>query len=327
MAIVYSEKLLEHSQWPDHPESPLRLKTLRKKLEKEGLWKNVVGPDSLPDEALLRVHTEEHVERVRMGGDYPVDPDTFIHENTYELAKISAAVAVKAVEIAAGGEPSVALTRPPGHHAGRNRIGGFCYFNNVAVAVAAVGKRTAVIDLDAHHGNGTEEIFYDTDDVFVISTHEADFYWDSGYVERTGEGKGSRYNVNIPIPAGAGNRTFLAAMDEIIIPIVKKYEPELIVVSLGVDAHYCEPNAHMQMNTDGYVELCRRLFDISEGRIAFVLEGGYHLRATAEVVAGVLAMIEGRTIKAEYNEDRCEQGSGRKAVRKAKEYLSKYWDI
>ncbi|MPN10191.1 hypothetical protein SDC9_157486 [bioreactor metagenome] len=83
----------------------------------------------------------------------------------------------------------------------------------------------------------------------------------------------------------------------------------------------------MQMNTDGYVELCRRLFDISEGRIAFVLEGGYHLRATAEVVAGVLAMIEGRTIKAEYNEDRCEQGSGRKAVRKAKEYLSKYWDI
>ena len=153
MAIVYSEKLLEHSQWPDHPESPLRLKTLRKKLEKEGLWKNVVGPDSLPDEALLRVHTEEHVERVRMGGDYPVDPDTFIHENTYELAKISAAVAVKAVEIAA--RRAVRGTHAaPGHHAGRNRIGGFCYFNNVAVPCGG-RKRTAVIDLDAHHGNGT----------------------------------------------------------------------------------------------------------------------------------------------------------------------------
>lgn len=327
MAIVYSEKLLEHSQWPDHPESPLRLKTLRKKLEKEGLWRNVVDPDDLPDEALLRVHTEEHIEKIRKGGDYPVDPDTFIRDETYELAKTSAAVAVKAVELAVKGEPSVALTRPPGHHAGRNHIGGFCYFNNVAVAVAAAGKKTAIIDLDAHHGNGTEEIFYDTDQVLVISTHEADFYWDSGYVERTGEGKGSRYNVNIPIPAGAGNRTFFMAMDEIIIPMLKKYEPELIVVSLGVDAHYCEPNAHMLINTFGYIQLCKRLFDISGGKIAFVLEGGYHLRATAEVVAGVLAMMEGRTLKAEYDEERCEQGNGRKAVRKVKEYLSKYWKI
>ncbi|NLN71766.1 MAG: histone deacetylase [Thermoplasmatales archaeon] len=327
MAIVYSEKLLEHSQWPDHPESPLRLKTLRKKLEKEGLWKNVVDPDDLPDEALLRVHTEEHVEKVRKGGDYPVDPDTFIRDDTYELAKISAAVAVKAVELAVKGEPSVALTRPPGHHAGKNRIGGFCYFNNVAVAVAASGKKTAIIDLDAHHGNGTEEIFYDTDQVLVISTHEADFYWDSGYVESMGEGKGSKYNVNIPIPAGAGNRTFLMAMDEIIIPVIEKFEPELIVVSLGVDAHYCEPNAHMQINTHGYIQLCRRLFNISGGKIAFVLEGGYHLRATAEVMAGVLAMMEGRSLKAEYDEERCEQGNGRKAVRKVKEYISKYWNI
>ncbi|NLL94739.1 MAG: histone deacetylase [Thermoplasmatales archaeon] len=328
MTIVYSERLLEHSQWPDHPESPLRLRTLRKKLEKEGLWDGIVEPVPIDDEKVLAVHAPEHLEKLRKGGNYPVDPDTFLRDETYELAMLSAAVAVTAVKEALKGNPSVGLTRPPGHHAKSNHMGGFCYLNNAAIAAASAGVRTVIIDLDAHHCNGTEEIFYERDDVLVISLHEANYYWDSGYMEDSGEGSGKNYNINIPIPAHSGNETYHMAIDEIVLPVLRQYGPELVLVSLGVDAHYCETNAHMQVNTQGYVGMCRKLFDACpDGRIAFILEGGYHLRATAEVVAGVIAMFRGIELKPEYAEEKEENGRGREEILKIKEYLSAHWNL
>lgn len=326
--IVYSEKLLDHNQWMDHPESPLRLKTLRKKLEKENLWVDVIPPEPITEEYLVGVHTAKHIEKLKQGGDYPIDQDTFLHNDTFGLAMLSAAVAVTAVNSALDGKPAVALTRPPGHHAGKDHFGGFCYINNVAVAVDHAHVRTVIVDIDAHHCNGTEEIFYDRDDVMVISAHEANFYWNSGYMENVGEGKGKGYNINIPLPAGSGDRSYLMAMDEVIIPVIKKFDPELIVVSLGVDAHYCDPNSHMLLNTQGYIEICKRLFDVAKGgKIAYVLEGGYHLRATAEVVAGVVAMFYGKEIKPEYGEDKKEGGNGPREIHKEKKFVSEMWNI
>lgn len=328
MAIVYTEELLEHEQWRDHPESPLRLKTLRKKFEQEGLWKNIVGPDKIDESILLKVHTPEHIGRLKKGGNIPADPDTMLRDSTYGCALLSASVAATAVRYAMNGEPSIALTRPPGHHAGKNHIGGFCYLNNVAIAAETAGVRTVIIDLDVHHCNGTEEIFYSRNDVMVVSLHEANFYWNSGYIESLGEGEGERFNVNIPIPSGSGNATYMKAMEEIVIPVIRDFNPELIIVSIGVDGHYADPNSHMLLNTQGYIELCKRIYGESKGgKIAFVLEGGYHLRATAEVLAGVAGLFEGKEIKPEYGEEKGEHSNGLREVRKAKEFFSKYWGL
>lgn len=328
MAIVYTEELLEHEQWPDHPESPLRLKTLRKKFEQEGLWNDIVEPEAIDESILQKVHSPEHIERLKAGGNIPADPDTMLRDSTYRLAMLSASVAATAVRYAMKGEPSIALTRPPGHHAGKNHIGGFCYLNNAAIAAESTGARTMIIDLDVHHCNGTEEIFYERDDVMVVSLHEANFYWNSGYIESLGDGNGERYNINIPIPSGSGNETYMKAMDEIVIPIIRNFGPELIIVSIGVDGHYADPNSHMLLNTQGYIELCRRIYNESkDGRIAFILEGGYHLRATAEVLAGVAGLFVGKDIKPEYGEEKGEHSNGLREMRKAKEFFSKYWDL
>ncbi len=328
MVIVYSDRLLEYKQWVDHPESPLRMKTLKKKLVKEGLWENIVEPVPITEDYLYPVHSKEHIEKLKKGGEYPIDQDTFLHDNTYELAMLSASVACTAVDYALKGQPSVGLTRPPGHHAGRDHMGGFCYLNNVAIAVNHANVRTAIVDLDVHHCNGTEEIFYERDDVMVISVHEANFYWNSGYLKDTGRGKGVGYNINIPIPEGSGNETYMKVTDEIILPLIEDFDPELIVVSMGVDGHYCDPNSKMFLNTQGYIDVYRRIFEASKnGKIAYVLEGGYHLRATAEVVAGVVAMFSGRTIKPEYSEEKKEHSNCIKEVRKDEEFISGIWSI
>ena len=321
MVIVYHEDLLKHLQWCDHPESPFRLKTIRKKFENEGLW-DVVGADIIDEDLVLKIHTKELVERLKSGEEMPIDQDTMLKKETYEMAMLSASLAVTAVKYALKGEPSIALSRPPGHHAGKNHMGGFCYLNNAAIAAQYANVKTMIVDLDVHHCNGTEEIFYDRKDVMVVSLHEADFYWDSGYLEDMGEGDGKGYNINIPIPKGSGNNTYNTAMDEIVIPLIQDYRPELLIVCLGVDGHYGDSNSHMVLNTQGYIELCKKLYENApQKKIAFILEGGYHLRATAEVVAGVAALFQGREIKPEYGEEKKEQGSGAREMRKAKEFI------
>jgi len=321
MVIVYHEDLLKHSQWSDHPESPFRLKTIRKKLENEGLW-DVIPPHPIDDELVLKIHTADLLKKLKSGEEMPIDPDTMLRKDTYDMAMLSASLAVEAVKHALNGEPSIALSRPPGHHAGKSRMGGFCYLNNAAIAAQSANVRTMIIDLDVHHCNGTEEIFYDRKDVMVVSLHEADFYWDSGYLEDIGEGAGTGYNVNVPIPRGSGNNTYNIAMDEIVIPLIGDFKPELLIICLGVDGHYGDTNSHMVLNTQGYIGLCKKLYDAApDKKIAFILEGGYHLRATAEVVAGVAALFQDREIKPEYGEEKVEQSNGPREMRKAKEFI------
>jgi len=327
MAIVFHENVLEHKQWEGHPESPFRVRTIMKKMAGEDLWNDIIPPVMITDEDVLKVHTKEHLERLKAGGNLPIDPDTMLMDETYELAMISASIAVTAARIAKMGIPSLAITRPPGHHAGKCTMGGFCYLNNVSIATEAVGVRTAIIDLDVHHGNGTEEIFYGRSDVLFIDLHETGLYTGTGNVLNMGTGEGERYTVNVPMPLASGNRAYRKAVDEIVVPILREFEPELIIVSLGVDAHYCTSGSHMSLNTEGYIDICRTLIGESNGNIAFVLEGGYHLRATAEVVAGVMAAIEGKEIHPEYNEDRFENIKFSQEIDRLKEHIGKYWNL
>jgi acetoin utilization deacetylase AcuC-like enzyme len=327
MAIVFHKKILDHKQWEGHIESPFRIRTLRKKLVGEKLWNDVIPPTMIKDSDVLKVHTKGHLERLKAGGNLPVDCDTMLMDDTYGFAMVSASIAVTAVQLALMGVPSLAVTRPPGHHAGKDSMGGFCYLNNTAIAVEAAGVRTAIVDLDVHHGNGTEEIFYGRPDILFIDIHESGLYTGTGQAEDIGEREGERYTVNIPIPMASGNRMYKKAVDEIVLPVLREFEPELIVVSLGVDAHYCNPNSHMSLNTQGYIDICRSLIEESDGRIAFILEGGYHLRATAEVVAGVMATIEGRTIQPEYNEEKFENIKAPQEIDKIRDYIGKYWNL
>ena len=193
------------------------------------------------------------------------------------------------------------LARPPGHHAGPDYGGGFCYLNNVAVAAAdqvAQGRRVAILDYDPHPGNGTSEICADDATALYVSTHQYGIYPGTGAAEDVGMGEGRGFNVNIPFTAGCGDASFHAAYDEIIEPIVRAYRPDVILVSLGVDAHYRDPLTSLALSSAGYVDLLARTArlakDVCGRRLVVALEGGDHLPALAEGVAGTGPRLRGR---------------------------------
>ena len=258
----------------------------------------------------------------------PLDPDTMLKDQTFQLATLAAAVATESVQRALKGEMSFALTRPPGHHARANQAGGFCYFNNVAVAVGKAKARTAIVDLDAHHGNGTEEIFYYRDDVLFISLHQMEGYPGTGHLQDVGAEQGLGYNINIPLEIGSGNHSYMKAYEEIVEPILRAFSPDLLIVSLGVDAHYSDTLSNMNLNTPGYLSICQRLMNFMDRRnVAFVLEGGYHLRATAEVVASVVSSFQGKQIFHEYAEERPEPPGAEGKLIQAKKEHGKRWTL
>ncbi|MDI3482750.1 MAG: hypothetical protein PWQ88_621 [Candidatus Methanomethylophilaceae archaeon] len=328
VVIVYHNDLISHNHWKGHPESPMRLQSLQKRLERENELDIEVSAEKVTEEDLLRIHSQRMIDVVKAGKEGPLDPDMMLKEDTFSLACLSAGVAVEAARRAMDGEIAIALTRPPGHHAGPDYSSGFCYFNNVALAAELMGVRTVIVDIDAHHGNGTQDIFYDRDDVLYISIHEEGIFPGTGSVEEVGEGRGEGFNVNIPLPPGAGNRTYLEAMGRIIEPIIRQYSPELLIVSLGVDAHYVDEQSDLHLNTQTYLSLCKRLIDLApNGRLAFVLEGGYHLRATAEVVYGIIAYLHGKEMFIEYCEESEEPLLAKAYLDRAVAVHSRYWKL
>ncbi len=328
VVVVFNEDLIAHAHWEGHPESPMRLKSLMKMLEREGLINDHITAVPVTESQLLCVHSQVMIDKVKGGKGIPLDPDTALHEETFDLACLSAGMAVEAVRHALKGEVSIALTRPPGHHAGPDYSCGFCYFNNVAVAAESAGVRTAIVDIDAHHGNGTQDIFYRRKDILYVSVHEEGIFPGTGRLEEVGEGDGEGYNVNIPLPHGAGNDSFKESMERIILPVLRQYRPELLLVSLGIDAHYADRYSTLNLNTDMYLHLCKMLIEVAPGGcIAFILEGGYHLRATAEVVHGIIAHVKGTSSVAEYAEESGENPRAMEYVQRAVDVHSRHWDL
>lgn len=270
---------------PEAPETKRRLKNL---LEVSGLIPelSVSGAEAATREQLLRVHTKDYLDRFKAasdgeGGDLglraPFGP------GGYEIAAISAGLAIRAAEAVADGEnrTAYALCRPPGHHCTADWPNGFCLMNNVALAAAhliATGRaqRVAIIDWDVHHGNGTESIFYGRGDVLTISIHqERNYPLDTGDVRDIGEGQGEGTNVNVPLMPGAGHDAHIEAMDRIVLPKLRSFEPDFVIVACGFDGAGVDPLSRLLCSAETYRTLTDRLLDFTGGRLVCAHEGGY----------------------------------------------------
>ena len=335
MTLVHHPRFHEHRQTIGHPESPERLDAVVARLKAENLWKDVLEPGPVDMALLQKVHTREYIDSVRNFGEGFMDPDTYVRPQTYGIAILAAGGAVLAAEHALETKkPAFALVRPPGHHAGAYHGGGFCYFNNAAVAAEALRKRVgkvAIIDYDLHHGNGTSDIFYSRDDVLYISTHQTGIFPGTGYIDDLGEGKGEGYNICIPLPGGSGDATFELLAKKILSPVLAAYRPDAIIVSLGADAHYMDPLGGLSLTSPGYIALSDGLLALARklcgGAIAFTLEGGYNVKALAEVVAGTVASFEGKKVRYEFFRSADEKCTGRLAVDQAVRALREHWPV
>jgi len=310
VGLVYDPIYLKHDTG-GHVESARRLEAIISHLEESGLKKQLtpLKPRAASVEELSLVHTKQHISYIRgvakKGGGW-LDADTVMSPDSYEVALYAAGGAIVAAEAVMEGKvnSAFALVRPPGHHATPRRAMGFCLFNNIAIAAEhALAQykleRVLIIDFDVHHGNGTQEIFYDRPEVMYISTHEYPFYPGTGSVGETGRGAARGTKVNIPLPAGCGDNEYLSVFEQIITPAARRFKPRLVLVSAGYDAHWADELALMQLSVSGFREMAgviRGLADeLCEGRLLFSLEGGYHLSALAASVKATLDILLGNT--------------------------------
>jgi acetoin utilization deacetylase AcuC-like enzyme len=279
-----------------HPERPERVEALRAGLMAAGWWEPYpkFEPLTLPERVLAAVHSPGYIEVLRAASatGRPLDMDTYTTPVSCELAHANAGggLAVVAAVWEREARRGFALTRPPGHHATHSRGMGFCLLNNVALAAEYLiqekgARRLAIVDLDLHHGNGTQDIFWRRSDVFFISVHQSPLYPGTGSLDEIGAGPGEGFTANFPLPPGSGDQAYRAFMQTLILPLLDRYEPEMLLVSFGFDPHWRDPLGHLLLSAGVYGELIRSLTswsdDHCEGRIAVTLEGGYDLEAGA----------------------------------------------
>jgi acetoin utilization deacetylase AcuC-like enzyme len=295
-AYVYDPIYLEHDL-PSHPENARRLRRILSVLNEEEVIPLLTSLEPRPATVteLLRVHTARHIEHVQRiaesGGGY-LDPDTYTSPRSFDAAVMAAGGLVRAVEAVLENEVAngFALVRPPGHHATPTRAMGFCLFNNVAVAAQAAladlnVKRVFIADFDVHHGNGTQDISADDPAIFYFSTHQYPHYPGTGRWNETGTGRGTGTVLNVPLPPQVGDAGYAQVYAELVWPLAERFNPDLILVSAGYDAHWSDPLAQMSLSLTGYAWLGQELVamanQLCNGRIVWTLEGGYQLDVLA----------------------------------------------
>jgi acetoin utilization deacetylase AcuC-like enzyme len=337
MKFVYHPRCLEHVQWEGHPERPERVEAIVKRLKAQEPASAFVEPRPATKREIVRVHDEFFVEKMRNRKEGPLDADTFFHKGTYALALLSAGAALTATRHALQhNEEAFALTRPPGHHAGINFAGGFCYFNNVAVAADFLSREeglspVAILDFDVHHGNGTQAIFERRKDIVYVSTHQDGIFPMTGAAEETGIGDGAGRVVNVPLPEGSGDATFDMAWDKLILPVLEAARPKAVLVSLGFDAHYADPIAGLSLSSPAYIGLAVKAALFAREQVkrpaVFALEGGYDLAALSECVGGISLALRDEEAPTALNDVRDTGGVGAKAVQRAAKIQSAHWGI
>ncbi len=305
LILITTDRVADHLPPPGHPESPERAEVMGV-IARE--WRarggEVVAPPEVSREQLLRVHDDAYLKTIEntAGRSVALDPDTYTSPESHEIALLAAGAAVDGVERALDGryQRAFALVRPPGHHAERDRAMGFCLYNNVAVAAAHArargARRVAIVDYDVHHGNGTQHAFDADAAVLYVSLHQWPFYPGTGGVEDVGTGPAAGRTVNLPLEAGAGDDDYRMAFVEIVVPVLRRFEPSLLLVSAGFDAHERDPLASMRLTTPAFGAMTAELRQVADescgGRIVAVTEGGYDLRALAGSMRAVIQALE-----------------------------------
>ncbi|MEM2142197.1 MAG: histone deacetylase [Candidatus Thorarchaeota archaeon] len=313
--LVFHEMFLKHVISHGHPERPERVQRSLETIREAGLLEREVRllTPTLPDtRPLLRIHGKDYLQSLermsKMGGGY-FTPDTAGNPYTYEAALLAASGGIEAVKRIRqdASNNAYVMCRPPGHHAERSRALGFCFINNIAVAAQYLvdeldTKRVMIVDYDAHHGNGTQNAFYDTEQVLYVGLHQdgRTLFPGTGYPDEIGEGKGRGYNVNLPLHPGAGDRDYELLFERVIEPIGEVYKPEFVLVSAGFDCHFDDPLTNLGLSLRGIAAMNRRITRLakshSRGRVAFFLEGGYNLDVMARASLNLVEELTGRDV-------------------------------
>jgi acetoin utilization deacetylase AcuC-like enzyme len=308
-AVVEDKRFLDHRGPAGHPERPERISAVGVAVDARSEALTRFAPRAATPEEILRVHSREHFDQIAEASrraPAQVDPDTYISAQSFEVALLAAGGTTELALRVTRGEldSGLAAVRPPGHHAESDRAMGFCLFNNVAIAARALQEqelvdRIMILDWDVHHGNGTQHIFESDPSVLYASTHQFPFYPGTGAVGETGVGRGEGFTLNVPLPAGCGDREYVGVMEHLIAPAARSFRPEVILVSCGFDAHRDDPLAAMNVTREGYRDMsaiARALADdLCGGRILFVLEGGYAVSGLEDGANAVLDVITGET--------------------------------
>lgn len=292
--VLYYPEGHKNHQLFGHPERPERIEAIREGLVEIGLWQTIpqIKPVELEDSLFCSVHTPEYMkilEQACVRGAM-LDPDTYTTTDSWQLALNAAGGAAAVAEAVWDGKyrTGFALSRPPGHHATQDQGMGFCLINNIAVAVEYLlqykgARKLTVVDIDLHHGNGTQDIFWRRSDVSFCSIHQAPFYPGTGSINEIGGGQGKGFTMNLPIPSFSGDRAYLTLLHEIIFPFLDQTGPEMVLISFGFDTHWKDPLGSMQVSAQGIHQVLKDLMEWTDnkcgGKLSVVLEGGYDLDA------------------------------------------------
>jgi len=304
--IIYHSDYLKHDTGL-HPENKERLISTVSYLKKIGILErlDLIKPRRAQLNELQYIHHRDHIEKVRRCSEIKLqlDPDTILSTKSYDVATLAAGGAITAVDAVLDNvENSFALVRPPGHHATPVRSMGFCLFNNIAIAARHAQKkglkRVLIVDWDVHHGNGTQEAFYDDPSVLYFSTHQYPHFPGTGWLDEVGKAEGMGYNINVPLPAGTNDAGFVAAFEEILLPAALEFSPDIVLISAGFDASLSDGLAGMKMSAEGFAVLASIVKSIAKescaGKLAAVLEGGYNIMLLPESIASVLEVFMGK---------------------------------
>lgn len=310
--FLYYPEGHEVHQVSQHPERPERIEVIRQALVERSWWATgtPVQPVGLTDEVLHRIHDPGYLAELRKtceNGQW-YDQDTYLLPQSCELAMQTAGGAAQLVKEVwdQPGSSGFALCRPPGHHATRYSAMGFCLLNNAALAGEYLlqnssAERLAILDFDLHHGNGTQDIFWERGDVLYLSTHQSPLYPGTGHLNEIGEGDGRFATANLPLPPGTGDEGYATCMQSFVLPVLDRFQPEMLIISIGFDAHWKDPLGFLQLTAAGYGNLIGELRSWAgshcSGRIALILEGGYNLEAVSACTQTVIGALLGEPVE------------------------------
>ena len=341
LTIFTSNRFADHLTPPGHPERVERAEVMQvvaSEFRQQG--GEVVEPRAATHDELARVHEQDYLTLIgeTAGRAALLDADTFTSPETYDIALLAAGAAVSAVDHVLDGGPSttaLAMVRPPGHHAERNRAMGFCLFNNIAVAAAharARGlSRVAIVDYDVHHGNGTQWTFYGDPSVLFISSHQFPYYPGTGAAADVGSGAGAGFTVNLPLEAGATDADYELVYRTVAVPVLRAFAPELVLISAGFDAHMDDPLGGMRVTTPQFGRLTDLIAEVAgeccDGRVVAVTEGGYDLKALAGSLRVAIDVLDGRSTLTDTDAPRGDTTRAQVTIAAVRPHLEKYWKL